>query len=139
MNFIKRFLDFFTTITTCILMIVAISFVFSDYSCDAGVLLRNIIISGIVTALITAVIYGVEFRSKKQFVLLTLLHYLLLSIVMIILGINFGWIMATLKGAVQMMLDVAAVYAMVFAISYFIEKKETDKLNEALEKKYRDK
>lgn len=138
MRFIRGFLNFFTTITVCILIVVAISCSLGDYDGMSESILWDILLSGAVTALVTAAVYSVEFKSKKHFVFMTAVHYLLLSAVMIFLAANFGWISLDIGGALGMMFDVAVVYVMVFIISYIISKKEADKLNDALEKKYRD-
>ena len=139
MNFIKGFLNFFTTITSCILLMVAVSYTFGDYCSMSENILWDIIISGAVTALVTAAVYSVEFRSKKHYAVMTVLHYVLLCGVMIFLGANFGWIIFDFEGILMMIIDVALVYVMVFIITYLVCKKEADKLNEALERKYRDK
>ena len=139
MKFIKGFLNFFTVITSCILLMVAISHTLGDYTGISENILWDIILSGAVTALVTAAIYSIDFKSQKQFVIMTLVHYLLLCIVMVFLGTNFGWITFDFRGILMMAVDVALVYIMVFVITYLVYKKEADQLNEALEKKYRNK
>ena len=139
MNFIKGFLNFFTTITSCILLIVSISYTLGDYSTMSENILWDIIISGAVTALVTAAVYNVEFKSKAHFAVMTALHYVLLCGVMVFLGVNFGWISLDFHGVLMMAVDVALVYVMVFIITYLVYKKEADKLNDALERKYSNK
>ena len=139
MKFIKGFLNFFTVITSCILLMVALSHTLGDCTGISENILWDIILSGAVTALVTAAIYSIDFKSQKQFVIMTLVHYLLLCIVMVFLGTNFGWITFDFRGILMMAVDVALVYIMVFVITYLVYKKEADQLNEALEKKYRNK
>lgn len=93
--------------------------------------------AGAVTALLTAAIYSVEFKSRKHFLVMTAIHYVLLCIIMNVLGTAFGWISVTVIGIVMMCVYVAVVYVIVYAITYVLMKKEADALNRALNERNR--
>lgn len=101
-------------------------------------ILLQILGAGAVTALLTAAIYSVEFKSRKHFFIITAIHYALLCIIMNVLGTAFGWMSATVIGIVMMCIYVAVVYVIVYAITYVLMKREADSINKALRNKYRD-
>ena len=137
MKFFKCFLSFFTTITTAITAVVGISCLISGVENCPPYITLQILGAGAVTALITAAVYCIEFKSIKFFIILTAVHYVLLCIVMAVIGIMFGWISADISGIVMMCIYVAAVYAIVYTITYILMKKEADELNTALNERNR--
>ena len=132
MKFFKSFLNFFTAITTAITALVGAITLISGYTGVSPYIPLQILGSGAVTALITAVIYSFEFRSRKHFILMTAIHYVLLCITMNAIGVMFGWMDAAVIDILMMCVDVAVVYVIVFGITYVLMKKEADELNRAL-------
>ncbi len=135
MNFFKRFLLFFTAISTAILIICTIDIAVSDYETIQHDLTLKILGAAAVTAIITAAVFSREPESRKQHIIFSAVHYVLLCITMAFIGIAFEWISPNPFGVALMCLYVAAVYAIVFGISYMIMKKEADELNEAISKR----
>jgi hypothetical protein len=135
MKYIKEFLSFFTTITTAILIIVTANAAFGTYDSFPKYLPIEILISSAVTALISTLIFNSEIKTKKLFILMTAVHYVLLCIIMSMLGIMFEWIPKSIVGIMYMVIDVAIVYTIVVTVNYILAKKEATELNHALEKR----
>ncbi len=135
MNFFKRFLHFFVAITTAIVFVVAIDGAISDYEMIPKHTMFQILGAGAVTALVTAAIFGYEPKTRKQYLIQSVVHYVILCGIMVSAGIMFGWIDATLFGIMMMCVYVAVVYFIVFVVSYLLLKKEADRFNEALERR----
>lgn len=135
MKFFKNFLSFFTSITTAITVVVAIVTVVGDYTEISHFLALQILGAGSVTALITAAVYSFEFKNKKDFIIKTAVHYVLLCTAMNIMGIMFNWTGSDIRGIVMMCVYVAVVYFIVYSITYTLYKKEADELNRALEER----
>ena len=132
MRFIKGFISYFTTITTTVLALVGIITAVEGYECSSKYILFQILGAGAATALITALVLCREIRSRKQFLLLSALHYVLLCGAMTGLGLWFGWLERTFAGIALMAFYVAVVYVFVFLITYFTGKREADAINRAL-------
>lgn len=135
MKFIKSFLNFFTTITTAITAVISLIVLLIGYSGLSPYITLQILGAGAVTSLLTVIIYSVEFKSRKHFIIMTAIHYVLLCITMNVLGSAFGWINTTAIGIVMMCIYVAVVYVIVYAITYVLMKKEADELNRALKER----
>ena len=134
MKFLKSFLGFFSVITTAVLIVVTVT-VISGYESLSPYITLQVLISGAVTAIVTAAVYSVDFRSRKHFIIMTLIHYILLCIVMGTLGVLFGWIDKNPAGIIMMCIYVAVVYAIVFGMTYILAKREADELNRALDER----
>ncbi len=132
LKILKTFLSFFTTITTAILIIVSIDTGLNDYTSIPQNCHLRIIIAGFVTAAVTTAVFSFEIKTRKQYLIITAVHYVLLCGIMVGLGISFGWIDPAVLGIFIMCLYVAGVYGIVSAVMYVLEKKEADELNRAL-------
>jgi lysylphosphatidylglycerol synthetase-like protein (DUF2156 family) len=135
MKYIKSYISFFTAIATAILVIVTIDAAVNSYEFFPKYLPIEILAASALTALITTMILCREIKTRKQFLISFLVHFLLLCAVMIGLGLLFGWLDASFGNILCMIFYVALVYVIVFAINYILAKKEADELNEALNKR----
>ena len=135
MRFIRSFIGYFTTITTTVLALVGITTAIEGYEHLSKYILFQILASGAATAFITTLILCREIRSRKQFLLLSALHYVLLCGAMIGLGLWFGWTDRSFIGIALMAFYVAVVYVFVFLITYFTGKREADAINRALKER----
>ena len=137
-TFFINFLKWLITITTGIALIVGVSVMKYD-SIPANTVIR-IFPAGIATSLITAIFFSYEPRKKvgKGFgFVFFLLHYLSMCIVMMFIGISFGWFEASLAGVLEMAVSVGLVYIFTVVISLALHRGEAQKMNDAL-KKYAD-
>ena len=135
MRFIRSFIGYFTTITTTVLTLVGITTAIEGYEHLSKYILFQILASGAATAFITTLIFCREIRSRKQFLLLSALHYVLLCGAMIGLGVWFGWLERNFADIALMAFYVAVVYVVVFLITYFTGKREADAINRALKER----
>lgn len=131
-----EFVKYFMNITTGILIICAVNSFGTEML--SGKVLWQILIAGAGTALLTTIIYNKEVSTTKGFVLMTAVHYILLCVIMIIIGITFDWMSFNLSGIIMMVISVALVYVFTFFGRYIIDKKEADSFNKALKNKYKD-
>lgn len=132
LKYIKGYISFFTTITTAILMIGGINFLAYGAETLSATTPIQILIAGAVTALPTTLTFCTDFKTRGRFVIASILHFLSLCVIMNIIGIWFSWMSLSAGNVIMMIIDVAIVYAIVFALTYLLEKKEVDKLNRAL-------
>lgn len=129
MKYVKAFISYFTAITTTVLALVGMLYAIDSTEFLSKALPFQILITAAATALVTTLILCREIRSRKQFLLLSALHYALLCGTMIGLGIWFRWMESSFVGIVKMAAYVAVVYVFVFLITYFSGKREADAIN----------
>lgn len=137
MRFVKSFIEWFTTITTAILMVCALTIGLNG-SGIPSTFLRDILIAGVSTSLVTTIIFLHEYKEWKTFLVASLIHFVLLCAIMIFLGGQFGWMNPNVEGVVMMSVDVAVVYGIVLLFTYVLCKKEADELNQALRERNRE-
>lgn len=131
MKYIKTFFSFFTSIATAILVLMAA--LSSEYPQGFPPEIPfQILGAAAATAFVTSIVFCTEYKSVRKYVLFSLMHYIMLCVIMVILGSSFGWTNTTPRGIISMCIYVAAVYAVVFAITCIVHKNEADKLNRAL-------
>ena len=140
MKLLKEFIAYFVHITTGILLVsgIVVAFLSSESYILPKTILLDVILAGGVTAFITTIIYMREPKTRTEFVILTVVHYIALCAAMVFMGKLFGWIGSELSDIVVMCGYVAIVYAFTFFSRMFTYKKDADQLNEALKKKYKD-
>ncbi len=139
MRFFKYFISFFTTITTAILFVVAVSTAMNDSKTICRNILFHVLGAGAITAFVTALFFYREIKSRKQYLLITAAHYVVLCVIMIFWGLQFGWISLSFNGIIMMIIDVALVYIITALCSYLLLKKEAEEINRALIERNRDK
>lgn len=138
MRFLKDLLRNFAYVTTGTVI------AFAVYTAIIGVkevpiiMVAEIPVAGIVTALIATAMLFKEQRTRKGTAAVTVLNYILVSAAMVALGLLFGWIEFEIKQILLMFGCVVFVYAFTVIISYFTLKKEADEINEALKNKFSD-
>ncbi len=132
MRFIKTFVNYFATITTAILIVCALNIQLTGYESLDKLILWQIIFAGAVTAFVTAVFFLKDIKSMKQYIIVSVIHYLCLCAIMIFFGMQFGWIGKDVISCALMAVMVAVVYAMTFLMNYILQKKEADEINKAL-------
>ena len=138
MRFLKDLLRNFAYVTTGTVI------AFAVYTAIIGVkevpiiMVAEIPVAGLVTALIATAMLFKEQRTRKGTAAVTVLNYILVSAAMVALGLLFGWIEFEIKQILLMFGCVVFVYAFTVIISYFTLTKEADEINEALKNKFSD-
>lgn len=136
LKFIKCFIQFFTTITTAVLLVVAITMlVISEPPGD--MILFQILISSGATALVTAAFFFREYRTRKGYLIASCIHFLLVCAVMIAIGLWCGWVSPNVLSVLSMVLDVVIVYAITWVSAYLAAKNDADDFNRALKERKR--
>ncbi len=135
MKFLSDLIKYFAYITTAILIVCAVS---AWGSTLTYAMLWRILFAGAATALVTAVFFNWETRSKGGMIALLVMHFLILCAMMIAIGFWFRWIPRNGMGALMMVLDVVLVYAFTALSYYLTSRKEIAELNQALKEKYKD-
>ena len=139
MRKLTRFFKWFFYITTCVVFICAANVQISGGDTVPAKMLWEILLSGLVTALVTMVFLPDLKDSGRLGVLKYAAHFVSLCVVMILCGCWFGWMDFNFSGIVMMVLSVAVVYFLVFLAAYLLDRKQADEINQRLKKKYRDK
>lgn len=136
MRKIGEYIKWYFYITTSILFIVAV--IFSLYGAETlpGKTLWQIMLSGFATTVVTVAIVFIDCKSSVRVFWKYCCHYILLSAVMILLGVWFGWIALNLRGIALMLASVAGVYMLTFGAYYVIDLRVAKKINDRLKEKY---
>ena len=148
---LSNFIKWFLSITSGILIICAICYSLEGSETLNKNTLWDILLSGFLTTFVTWLLapgdnslptssHNPIYRlpEKLIFPVQILLHYAALCAVMLPCGIMFGWTSLTLPGLLLMMLYVAAVYAIVFGVTYIIDIRDADAINRKIKEQYKE-
>lgn len=138
MKTISSFIKWYFYITTGILFVCAINITLSREASIPSHTLWKILLSGFLTTVVTMFFLFRESDSKFVMIYRMILHYLALSIVMILSGRWFGWLEFDISGIVIMLLSVAGIYLLTFFVYYILDRKEALEINQKLNEKYHD-
>ncbi len=136
MNFLKVFINFFSTITLGIVFVCAVNMSLSPGYDVPDSVLWQVLLSGFITSIMTSIgaFIFTAINTKTKLAVSIVIHYALMSVIMISLGVWFDWLNFDIKGIVMMLISVAVVYLIAFLLNYYIIKKEAEGINIALEK-----
>lgn len=137
--FVEWFAEWFVFITTGILIICVIDYTFfSEDEMIPKATLSYILLSGFLTAAITAAFSLVEPVKKSSWIICLILHIACLEGVMVGCGIWFGWIDFVRFDVLQMSFSVAGVYVFVVIIYYILDKHHAEQMNRSLKNRYQE-
>lgn len=134
MSILKKFVKWFLYITIAILIVTSIIFTIDGTECLPKATLWQILLSGFLTTLVT-LIFSLE---EKSSIFRHILHYAVLSAVMIVCGNWFGWLNLSVAGIGMMLISVAVVYLIAFGVYYIVDMRQAEKINQKLKEKYGD-
>lgn len=133
MRYIKEFLKWFVIINTGVVLVLFLNTMRVDViSCKV---FWQIFASSALTALPTTVLYSIDPKKVMPLslqILAVAIHYVVLLVIMVWLGVSFGWIIFNGHGIIIMALSVAAVYVCSFGLGYALNASEAKAINEAL-------
>ena len=138
MKIISSFIKWYFYITTGILFVCATNITLSREENIPSNTLWKVLLSGFLTTAVTIGFLLRESDSKFVMIYRMILHYLALSIVMILSGRWFGWLEFDISGIVMMLLSVAVVYFLTSFAYYILDRKEAQEINQKLNEKYHD-
>lgn len=139
MRKVYELIKWFLYITPGIVFVYAVNIEISGDTVIPAKRLWQILLSGFLTALITTLLVPRKENKKLTIFVEGLLHYTVLSIIIISCGCWFGWISFDIAEIVMLLVSVAVVYLMVFFVYYLIDVKQAKEINQKLKEKYGDK
>ena len=134
-EFFISLLHYFVDITTAVLIAAAIYLTVSGQQMES-VILWQILLSGFITALPTAILLCLDTKSAKLSMILWLTHFLLIFVITLLLLKMFGWCRITPLSAFLTFLAVVFIYLFTCSVHYLVDRKHTTLMNEQLKKRY---
>ncbi len=134
-EFLISLLHYFVDITTAILIAAAIFLTVSGQQMDS-VILWEILLSGFITALPTAVLICLDTKSIKLSLILWAVHFLLIFGITLLLLNMFGWCRITPMAVLLTFLSVVFIYVFTSFVHYLVDRKHTALMNQQLKKRY---
>lgn len=135
MKKIRDFIECFVIVATGILILAAFIYP-AQPEALTPLTLRQILLSAALCALATTAFFPDENATKNRIRVGVALHFLSLCAIMILCARWFGWIDRSFRGAATMVLYVVIIYSFTTGITYIIEKRQANELNDQLQKKY---
>ena len=134
-EFLISLLHYFVDITTAVLIAAAIFLTVSGQQMDS-VILWEIMLSGFITALPTAVLICLDTKSIKLSLILWAVHFLLIFGITLLLLNMFGWCRITPMAVLLTFLSVVFIYVFTSFVHYLVDRKHTALMNQQLKKRY---
>lgn len=139
-EYLKEILRLFTQIATAEMFAAAIyiQFFWKNESVDAVSILRQILVSSALCAVGCILVMTGNNRElcKKEMMLRRILYYIYVNAVILICGYLFKWYLPSdWKMVVGMVFAIAAVYVVVSVLSYHIQVKTAQEINERLKER----
>lgn len=134
-EFLISLLHYFVDITTAVLIAAAIYLTVSGQQMDS-VILWQILLSGFITALPTAILLCFDPESVKISVVLWLTHFLLIFGITLLLLNMFGWCRITPVSVLLTFFAVVFIYLFTSFVHYLVDRKHTALMNQQLKQRY---
>lgn len=134
-EFLISLLHYFVDITTAVLIAAAIYLTVSGKQMDS-VILWQILLSGLITALPTAVLICLDTKSVRLSWFLWILHFLVIFSITLVLLSMFGWCTITPLSVLLTFFAVVFIYGFTCFVHYLIDRKHTALMNQQLKKRY---
>ena len=137
-EFLISLLHYFVAITTAVLIAAAIFMSCSGQQPDSRIL-WEILLSGFITALPTAVLLCFDPKSVRVSLVLWVIHFLLIFVLTLLLLKMFGWCKITPLAVLLSFFAVVCIYFFTCFVHYLVDKKHTALMNRQLQKRYHSK
>ena len=134
-EFFVSLLHYFVDITIAVLIAAAIFLTISGPQIDS-VILWEILLSGIITALPTALLLCFDTKNVRLSWILWILHFLVILIVTILLLKTFGWCRITPFSLLMAFFAVVFIYLFTSFVHYLVDRKHASIMNKQLKKRY---
>ena len=134
-EFLISLLHYFVDITTAVLIAAAMYLTLSGQQMES-VVLWQILLSGFITALPTAILLCFEPKSVKISIALWIAHFLLIFMITLLLLTMFGWCTITPQSVLLTFLAVVFIYLFTSFVHYLVDKKHTALMNQQLKQRY---
>ena len=136
-EFLISLLHYFVDITTAVLIAAAIYLTVSGQQPNST-FLWEILLSGFITALPSAVLLCFDPKSPKKSAILWIAHFLLIFLVTLVLLSMFGWCRITPLSVLLTFVAVVFIYGFTCFVHYLVDRKHTAVMNQQLKKRYRE-
>lgn len=137
-EFFISLLHYFVDITTAVLIAAALFLTISGQQMDS-VILWEILLSGLITALPSAVLLCFDTKSPRLSLILWIVHFIVIFCVTLLLLKAFGWCSITPLTVTVTFLAVVFIYVFTCSVHYLIDRKHTAIMNKQLQKRYANK
>lgn len=134
-EFLISLLHYFVDITTAVLIAAAIFLTASGKQIDSAILWQ-ILLSGLITALPSAVLICLDTKSVRLSWVLWIAHFLVIYAITLLMLHMFGWCSLTPLSALLTFFAVVFIYLFTCLVHYLIDKKHTTLMNQQLKKRY---
>lgn len=134
-EFLVSLLHYFVDITTAVLIVTAIYMTLSGQQMESKIL-WEILLSGLITALPTAVLICFDTKSVKLSVILWSVHFLLIYVITLFLLNMFGWCSITPVSALITFAAIIFIYLFTCLAHYITDGKHVLLMNQQLKKRY---
>jgi hypothetical protein len=134
-EFFVSLLHYFVDITTAVIIAAAIYLTISGQPM-ADTILWQIIFSGFITALPTAILLCFDPKSVKLSIMLWVTHFLLIFLITLLLLKMFGWCRITPLSVSLTFAAVVFIYFFTCSVHYLVARKHTAWMNKQLKKRY---
>ena len=133
-EFFVSLLHYFVDITTAVIIAAAIYLTVSGQPM-ADTILWQIIFSGFITALPTAILLCFDPKSVKLSIMLWVTHFLLIFLITLLLLKMFGWCRITPLSVSLTFAAVVFIYFFTCSAHYLVARKHTAWMNKQLKKR----
>ncbi|WP_295069256.1 DUF3021 family protein [Ruminococcus sp.] len=134
-EFFISLLHYFVDITTAVIIAAAVYLTFSGQQME-NVILWQILFSGFITALPTAILLCFDPKSVKVSVVLWGIHFLLIFFITVMLLKMFGWCRITPLSVFLTFIAVVFIYFFTCSVHYLVARKHTAWMNQQLKNRY---
>ena len=134
-EFLISLLHYFVDITTAVLIAPAIYLTVSGRQIDSAILWQ-ILLSGLITALPSAVLICLDTKSVRRSWFLWIIHFIVIYGITLLMLHMFGWCSITPLSALLTFFAVVFIYLFTCLVHYLIDKKHTMLMNQQLKKRY---
>ncbi len=134
-KFFDSFIHYFAYITTGALIVAAIFWKFVQKDMSVGIL-WEIILSGVLTAIPSALILNIEPETKKGIIICWVSHIISIYSISIALLFIFKWIEFSVSAILLSILAVSLIYLFTAELHFYSDKRHTALLNDALHQRY---
>ncbi len=134
-EFFSSLLHYFVNITTAVLLVTAIYLTASGRQMES-VILWQILLSGIITALPSAVLVCLDIKNGKILLALWFCHFLLIYFITLMLLKVFGWCDITSSSALLTFAAVVVIYSFTCLAHYIVDRKHVALMNKQLKQRY---
>lgn len=134
-EFFTSLLHYFVNIITAVIIAVAVYLTISGQQIDST-MLWQILFSGFITALPSAILVCIDTKSGKVLLMLWFLHFLLIFGLTLVMLKLFGWCDITPVSTLITFCVVVFIYLFTSYVHYLVDRSHVALMNQKLKKRY---